>query len=219
MTGLTNEAADKSRRMRKTLIAASLGAASGFAATFFFLGMIDGGTLPDLGVSREIAALVAILFLLMGAIIGFGLVTPKYGAKVLNVEDAEEIGEQRSQLLQSAIAVLVSGIVLMVLALSAPVGPIPREIALGVLVLGCAITAYCSHVARKEQDELMREVGKDCSVVALYLMFAVGGLWVALAHLEYVTPPAPIDWLTMFWGLTLLAAFIVTGRRGLLTMR
>lgn len=219
MTGLTNGDADKSRRMRKTLIAVSLGAVSGFAATFAFLGMIEAGTLPELGASREIAALVAILYLLMGAIIGFGLVTPKYGAKVLNVEDAEEIGEQRSQLLLSAVAVLVSGIVLMVLALSGPVGPIPVEIVLGVFVLGCAITAYCSLAAQKHQDELMREVGKECSSFALYLIFTVGGLWTTLAHLGYAAAPAPIDWLTMFWGLTILAAFIVTARRGLLTMR
>ena len=219
MTGLTNGANDKGRKFRKTLLALVLGGLAGFAATYFFLNSLDSGLLPEIGASREIASLVGILFLLMGIMIGLGIVSPKHGAKVLNVEDAEELDEQKAELTYSALVMLVSGLSLIALAFAAPVGPIDRGAALLIFLAASVVTVYCSIAAHRRQDELMREVGKECAVVAFYMVTAIGGGWSVLAHLGYVAAPAPLDWLTMFWGLTLLAAFVVTGKRGLLAMR
>ena len=219
MTTDTNEQAAKSKSQKKTLLAMALGASAGFAATFVFLNLLGTDALPEIGLSRELAGLVAIVYLLIGLLMGFGLMSPKQGAKVLNVEDADEIEEERAQLLPSTLAMLLSGAALMVLALAQPVGPIAMGVALAVYVLAMVLSVYLSLAAQKRQDELMREVGKECAVAAYYLMFAIGGSWAVLAHLDYVAAPAPLDWLTMFWGVTLLAAFVVTARRGMMAMR
>ena len=219
MSGITDEASDKKRRLKKTLVAMTLGAFAGFLATFLFLEGMDRGALPEIGASREIASLIGILFLLIALMIGFGILSPKHGSKVLNVEDAEEIEEQKADLFYSAVVMLVGGLSIMVLAFAEPVGPIGREIALAAFIASSVVMVVCSLAAQKNQDELMREVGKECAAVAFYLVTAIGGTWAVLAHLDYAAAPAPLDWMTMFLDFTLLAAFIVTGRRGLLAMR
>ena len=215
----TNEQAARNKGLKKTLLAVGLGASAGFAATFVFLNLLGTDVLPEIGLSREIAALVAIVYLLIGLLMVFGLVSPKQGAKVLNVEDADEIEEERGQLLPATVAMILAGAALMVLALAQPVGPVASFVALSVYVVATVLSVYLSLAAQKRQDELMREVGKECAVASYYLIFAIGGSWAGLAHLDYVAAPAPLDWLTMFWGMTLLAAFIVTSRRGMMAMR
>ena len=219
MSGITDEASDKKRRLKKTLVAMTLGAMAGFVATFLFLEGLESGALPEIGASREIASLVGILFVLIALIIGFGIISPKHGSKVLNVEDAEELEEQKADLFYSALVMLIAGLSLMILAFAEPVGPIGRGVALAAFLASTLATVVCSLAAQKDQDELMREISKECAAVAFYLVTAIGGTWSVLAHLGYAAAPAPLDWMTMFWGFTLLAAFITTGRRGLLAMR
>ena len=219
MSGTTVEPADKKRRLKKTLVAMTLGVLAGFLATYFFLDGLDSGALPEIGASREIASLIGILFLLIALIIGIGIISPKHGSKILNVEDAEELEEQKADLFYSALVMLIGGVSLMILAFAEPVGPIGRGVALAAFLVSTVVTVVCSLAAQKKQDELMREIGKECAVVAFYIVTAIGGTWAVLAHLDYVAAPAPLDWMTMFWGFTLLAAFITTGRRGLLAMR
>lgn len=219
MNQIPDAAADRSRKIRKTLIATSLGALAGFTATFAFIRLTQSGLSVELGASREIAGLIAIMIMLMGGIVGFGALSPKYGAKVLNVEDAEEIGEQRSQFLLSAGALLLSGLAFMFLALAEPVGPLDRAQVLTFAIVATLLAAGLSILAKRQQDELMREVGRESSAMALALLTAIGGSWAVLAHLGYAKAPAPLDWLSMLWGLTLLAAFIAIGRRGMLLMR
>ena len=55
--------------------------------------------------------------------------------------------------------------------------------------------------------------------VAYYLILLVGGGWAILAHLDFAPPPAPLDWLTMLFGLALVASFVASGRRGMLVPR
>jgi hypothetical protein len=51
------------------------------------------------------------------------------------------------------------------------------------------------------------------------LVFVVVGGWSMLSHLGYVAAPQPLDLLSLFYVLVLLASFIAVGRRGMLTIR
>ena len=50
-------------------------------------------------------------------------------------------------------------------------------------------------------------------------MFLIGGGWALLAHAGMVVAPQPLDWLTMFAAILLLATYWVCGVRGLLNPR
>lgn len=219
MTTMTLDTATKRRKWKKVLFSASLGAAFGFAATFGFLRMAEQGALGMLGTSETIASLVGILYMLVGLAIGAGLARPKAGAAFLNVEDAEEIEEQRPMLGYSAATMFAFGGALVVAALGGPEGIVAPAAALvstiGLLVIGVAL----SLVSKRYQDELMRTLGHEAGAMALGLVGLAGGGWALAAHLGFANGPAPLDWLTMFWALTMVAAFIVVGKRGMLMPR
>lgn len=219
MTDTTTEAAEKSRKLKKTLFALGLGGVAGFLGAFGFMQLADTGTLGDLGASREIAALVGVTYLVTAIAVLAGVVAPKAGASFLNVEDAEELREQKYQLSMSGLGMVTAGAALIVAALAAPDGPIAPSVAL-LACVGLMIVAVLASIAsHKRQDELMRAIGRETGATAFYLLFFVGGGWAIAAHLDYTAGPAPLDWLTMFWGLTLLAAFVVVAKRGMLAMR
>jgi hypothetical protein len=68
-------------------------------------------------------------------------------------------------------------------------------------------------------DELMRAVNLEAGSLSYGLVVLFGGGWAMLAHLGYSAAPVPLDWLTMFYGLVLLASFIAVGRRGMIRIR
>ncbi len=213
------EATEKKRKLKKTILALSLGGVAGFFGALGLMELIDTGILGELSASREIACLVALVYLLTAGAIAIGLVNPKAGARFLNVEDPEELDEQRGMLLYSTIGMAVAGLALLIVALSSKSGPIDPMAALVSYTVLSVLAVFTSLKSIKFQDELMRAVGKEAGSTSFYLVVLVGGTWALLAHLGFVGGPAPLDWLTMFWALMLLAAFIVTGRRGMLAMR
>ncbi|UVI40460.1 hypothetical protein [Qipengyuania spongiae] len=219
MTTIGKSTGQSPVKWKKTLFAVGLGGVSGFLAAMAFLRMGDGGLLGRLGPSEEIAALVGLVYLLSGFAIGVGLVAPKAGATFLNVEDAEEIAEQRVSLTCSTIAMILLGVQLMVAALAAPVGIIPPGTVLAVFIVASVAIAVLSWRSYRHQDELMRAIGRQASAAAFYLTLIVGGLWALLGHLDYMPAPAPLDWLTMIWSFVLLGAFITVARNGMLKMR
>lgn len=213
------ETAEKKRKLKKTILALSLGGVAGFFGALGLMKLIDTGVLGELGASREIASLVALVYLLTAGAIGFGLINPKAGARFLNVEDADELDEQRGMLLYSTIGMAVAGLALLIIALAGAGGPVDPMTALIAYVVLSVVAVVTSLRSMKLQDELMQAVGKEAGSTSFYLVVLIGGTWALLAHLGFVTGPQPLDWLTMFWALMLLAAFIVTGRRGMLAMR
>ena len=102
---------DKSPRparwARKLVIPALVGGVVGFAASSAMLRAIDSPAVGGLGTSATLAALVAVFYLVIG--IGILLVTasPGLGARFLNVEDADELREQRRVLNLSAAAMVL----------------------------------------------------------------------------------------------------------------
>jgi hypothetical protein len=207
------------RGMRKIVIPALVGGVAGFAASAGMMRFVDSDAVGGLGDSAMIAALVGVLYAVIGVGILIGAARPGMGARFLNVEDAEELREQQRTLLHSGFAMLLWGTALAVLALAAPDGPVPQTIALVLALAGMAGGMVMSVLLQRECDELMRAVNLEAAAIANALLFVVLGIWVVLAHLGQVTGPAPIDLLTLFYALLLLASFIAVGRRGMLTIR
>ena len=219
MTESEHEASERRRKLKKTALALAIGGVAGFAGAMGMMHLMEMEALAESGPSVEIAALVGMLYALIGFAIGVGLLSPKAGAAYLNVEDADEIEEQRGILTYSALAMVVAGIALVVVALAGEGGLIDPAVAAGVYVISTVIAVWASLRSGKHQDELMRAMGRETASTAYYLIVLVGGTWALLAHLQYIAAPAPLDWLTMFWVLMLLAAFIVVGKRGMMTLR
>ena len=214
-----NDAGTPPNKLKKTLFSLALGCALGFAGSFGFHQFADTGALGELGRSREIAALVGLVYFIISLTVLAGVVVPKAGASFLNVEDAEELREQKNMLGMSGIGMASVGAALIVAALAAPMGPIGQGTALFLFVALMALGVVTSLASHKRQDELMRTVSKQAGSIAFYLMFFVAGGWALAAHLEYAAAPQPLDWLTMLYSLGLLAAFVASAKHGMMKMR
>jgi hypothetical protein len=207
------------RWVRKLLIPALIGGVAGFAASAGMMRFIDSSAVGGLGLSATIAALVGVLYCVIGFGIVIGTSSPGVGAKFLNVEDADELREQKKMLIWSGTSMLLWGVSLLTLALAAPDGPVPQAAALavggGCLVIGIALSV----LVYRASDELMAAVNLEAGALSYGIVSLVIGLWAMLAHLGYTSAPAPLDLLTLFYVLVLVASFIAVGRRGMLQVR
>ncbi|NCP18523.1 MAG: hypothetical protein GW855_05105 [Erythrobacter sp.] len=192
------------------------GALAGFIAAFGFLNLTDLARGEGLGPSREIAGLVGMLYALTGLSIVVGVLSPGIGAKFLNVEDADELREQRRMLSYSAIATILLGMALTLVALSGEGALVAASTGAIVAAVLVAIAVVLSVAMRRHTDELQRALSGDATASAFYLMALFGGGWAVLAHLGFTAGPAPLDWLTMFAASLLIGAFYQTARRGLM---
>lgn len=201
------------RRLALPVIA---GAAGGFLASMAFLHLTDFPETGGLGASREIGGLVGLVYVLCALAVGLGTASPKIGARILNVENAEELREQRLLLSLSAIGMLALGTALVLLALAAPIGPLNAAVsasASGLLIV-CAIVIGLRSL--RLNDEMQRALSRDASATAFNLLFLIGGCWSILAHTGFADAPEPLDWLTMFAVFMLAGAFWQGARRGLM---
>lgn len=207
------------RWVRKLLILALIGGVVGYAAAAAMMYFIDSSAVGGLGKSATIAALVGVVYAVIGLGVGFGATSPAIGARFLNVEDADELREQKKVLTLSAAAMALWGASLLALALAAPDGPVPQGAALVVGFGGLAIGTSLSLPAYRASDELMRAISLEAGALGYGLVLLVVGIWAMLAHLSYTAAPAPLDLLSLFYVLVLVASFIVVGRRGMLAPR
>lgn len=206
-------------KWRKAVLAAGAGAVTGFLVTLGFMRLVNSGTLGAISTSGEIAALIGIVYLVTALAVGVGVASPRFGARFLNVEDADELQEQRRMLAFSGLSMASIGGVLIVLALAQSAGVVPATIAFAIALVLVVLATWFSLQSRRYIDELMASVSRETASTAFYLLALVGGGWSALAHLGFVTAPAAIDWISMFAGLLLAAAFGVCGYRGMLRPR
>lgn len=214
-----NQTSTMPRWVRKLLIPASIGGVAGFAASAGMLRLIDSSAVGGLGTSATIAALIGVLYAVIGVGIVVGTASPKMGARFLNVEDAEELREQKKMLILSGASMLLWGIALLALALAAPDGPVPQQLALAVAGSGLVIGIALSVQVYRVSDELMAAVNLEAGALSYGLVSLVVGLWAMCAHLGYAAAPAPLDLLSLFYVLVLAASFIAVGRRGMLSLR
>lgn len=207
------------RGVRKLLISGLFGGVAGFAASAALLRFVGSDAVGGLDKSATIAALVAVLYLVIGLMVALGTANPALGARILNVEDAEELREQHKVLSLSGVSMVLWGVALLALALAAPDGPLPQTIALAIAAGGLVVGTVLSMMVYRASDELMLAVNLEGGALSYGLVFVLVGGWAMLAHLGYVAPPAPLDLLSAFYVLVLAASFIAVGRRGMLTVR
>lgn len=205
--------------IRKGIVPALIGGVAGGGASFAIMRYIDSPAVGGLDTSATIAALVGVLYCVIAVGMLLGTASPGVGAKFLNVEDADELREQQRILLYSGTALLLWGAALVALAMAAPDGPVPQGLALVICAGGLLVGAIMSVMVYRASDELMLAVNLEAGAISYGLVFAVVGMWAMLAHLGLVGAPQPLDLLSLFYGLVLLASFIAVGRRGMLKIK
>ena len=205
--------------LRKLVIPALIGGVAGFSASFAMMRFIDTDAVGGLDGSATIAALVGVLYVVIAVGILIGTANPGLGARFLNVEDADELREQKQMLLWSGGAMLLWGAALLALALAAPAGPLPQNMALVIGAGGLLAGSVLSVLVYRASDELMLAVNLEAGALSYGLVLLVVGMWALLAHLGFVTGPQPLDLLTLLYVLVLVASFIAIGRRGMLAIR
>lgn len=216
---MMTEQTQKRTPMQKFGIPMIAGAITGVVSSAAVLTAMRGSLIESMGPSGVVAIFVALLYVMIAIGVGVGAISPALGAKFLNAEDADELREQKQSLVASAIATLVLGLMLAVLALAGAGGVISPPIALLSVAIFLLIACFYGYRSMKFADELMNTVNRETASVGYYLVFVVIGGWAALAHLGMVGVPKMIDVLSLFWILGLLAAFWVAGKRGMLNRR
>ncbi len=222
MTNPLAAAPTSGAKTRKTLIRMAIGAIAGASVTYALLAIVDRSGF-DMDDPARLAALGAgIVFALMGLMVGLGTLAPRSGAHLLNVEDADELREQRRPLSRGSVVMLLIGGAMIALALAAvggEAGILTREAAAIAVVVAVVGVAGLSIAGRGENDELVQAVGTEAAAGAMYAVLTLFGLWAALAHLGYVAWIEPLGLLAALLDIQLGAAFWVSGRRGLLRPR
>ena len=209
----------RNKKVRKIVLQLVLGGLVGYFSAVGVVWLIDIGVLGALNTSQEVALFIALLYVALGMLLGLGVLHPRTGARVLNVEDEGDLREQRRIMALSAVSMVVMGVLLVMLALAAPNGPVSQPVALAATVLGAIVLVWFSIRALADMDELMRAVTRDCGEIAYYLLMLIGGGWAVLAHLGYAANITMLDFVTLNFAALLVASYIANGRRGLLKTR
>lgn len=218
---MTHDAQDEQKKttLRKIALPVGVGAVSGFLAAFGITFFSEDIGETGLSASAEIATLVGALYLMVAVFVCLGTLRPGAGAKLLNVEDADELREMRSLLLVSSYGMGLWGAALIVLALTGPTAPIAPVLGISIAAGLFLVGTYFAVRSYSHSDELMMSVNREAAVWGYALVFAFLGGWSALAHVSYLPSPAPLDVLSAFYGMVLIATFIAAGRRGMLNVR
>lgn len=108
------------RPLRKFLFQMLVGAVFGAGVTAVFLAALGGTWIETSDGATMIAVVAGISYALMGLLVGFGAIAPNAGARILNVEDPDELREERGNIAAGAIGSVLIGLFLLALALSGP---------------------------------------------------------------------------------------------------
>lgn len=204
---------------KKTLLSALYGAIFGGAFVTALMGAGGADLLRAMDGSRAALAAIGLVYLLIGVMIGLGLMAPRAGAKVLNVEDAEELVDERPKLFRSTLYMAVLGLALILLAAArAPglvEGLVPPFVALAAVLL-LFLLSFASVFWMGVYDELDRQMGTEGAAWAFLLAAGVLFPWAALDALGWNLRLRPFDVLTVLAVALLAGSFLAVGRRGML---
>ena len=202
---------------KKFLFQMLVGAAFGAGATAALLALLGGTWIDTADGGTMIAVIAGVSYTLMGLLVGFGAIAPATGARILNVEDADELREQRGSISWGAIGSVLIGVFLLALAFSGPDAGRGTALAVaGASLLGLLGVAYWS---RGRTDELTQKVSTDSAALAFQIGLVAIAVWGALAHLGYAPWIEPLALIGSASLLQLAAIFWVAGWKGMLTPR
>jgi hypothetical protein len=206
----------KMNKTRKLIFQLVSGGIVGGLAGYLGVGLLDA---EKMAVDQIIVSGVGLVYLLMGVIVGFGLIAPRLGSGILNVEDADEIREQRRVLTGSTICMVALGAALMALPMAGPGGAISPLAGLGGLLAALAILPIITIRDWKYYDEMLWDVSRDAGNLAFS---GIGGgllIWASAAWLGLAVAPTPLGLVALITGGFLLAIFVASARKGLLRPR
>lgn len=218
MTGKIEEQGGNSP-IRKMVFAICCGMIAGFGMMYGVMHLVTGDWLGEISKSAGAAVMVGAFYILAGVGVGLGALRPKVGSRILNVEDADELMEQRGMLLHSCLGMSLWGAGLIVAAIGGARGVLAAIPALAITAALVVAGSYFAWASYRASDELMKQVNAESTVIAYVLTFAVVGGWALLEHLGLAAGQDPIDVMTMFYVLGMVSAFIASGRRGMLKPR
>jgi uncharacterized protein YacL len=214
----TTQHPQKANTTRKTITQMAVGAVTGGAAMIAILKLMGFSSDNTIAPDVIIAVGVAMIYGLMAVVVGAGTLVPKAGATLLNVVDAQELRDEKPNLLWSAAGCLC--IALLIAALALAVGPdayLEGQSAAVLVLIAIAGLIVTTWMTWGKADELMRRVSTETSELAFALTAVVFGGWAALVILDRAVMFSPIAFVSGLFGLLLLAMFWVVGKRGMMT--
>ena len=206
----------KMQKGRKLIFQLAFGGLLGGLAGYFGIGILDAETMAA---DQVIVSGIGLVYLLMGLIVGFGLIAPKLGSTILNVEDADEIKDQRRILTGSAISMTALGAATMVLPLSGQDSAISPYTAFAGLLAALLVMAVITIRDWKYYDEMMKQLSREAGNIAFCGIGGVLLVWASAAWLGFMSAPTPLALIAIISGGFLLSIFLASARRGLLTPR
>ena len=220
MSKAVAEVGEKAGGWKKTIFGALAGAAIGAGSVTLVIWLAGTEFLDAMGPSRVALAGVGLVYVIVCGFLLFGVAAPGVGAKVLNVADAEELVEERGDLVLSGLTMAAFGLVLILLALARgpdfAAGAISPAVAGGALLLFIALGAYASWHWRHRFDELNNQLGLEGSAWAFVLSWLVLTLWAAADFLGYGARLTTIDVVSVVSAMLLLGSFVAIGLRGMM---
>lgn len=202
---------------RKLLLQLAFGGAVGFLAGYFSLSFLDKTTV--MGIDQQIVIGIGMMYLFMGLIGGFALMVPALGSKILNVEDAEEIRDQRRVLTGSSICMIPLGALLIVLPMAGPGGAVSPFVAIAALLAVLVLLIVVSIRDWPYYDEMLRAISIEAGNVAFMGIGGVLLVWASAAWVKLVAAPTPLSLVAVISGGYLIAIIAVSAQKGLLKPR
>lgn len=210
---------ERKRKWKKAGVSSLIGAAVGAGTVSLALWAAGEGLLVAMGPSRIVLGGIGLVFVLVGAMVGFGLAAPRAGAKVLNVGDAEELVEDRPKLLSSALYMGWIGVTLVLLALART-----PDFAAGIVAPGVALAALAvlmvvsllSYTWMRSYDEFDRQLGLEGASWAFLIAAGVLLPWAALDALGWNAPLGPLDVIAVLAISLIAGSFVAVAKRGMM---
>lgn len=213
---MTISSKTKLQKGRKLIFQLTFGGLIGGIAGYF-----GTSVLRDNAMTGDQLAVIGVgtVYLVLGVIVGFGLIVPKLSANILNVEDADEIKDQRRILTGSAICMSVLGAAVIALPLAGPDGSISPQLAFGGFLAALIVLVVITFRDWSYYDEMMWRLSRDAGNIAFCGIGGVLLIWSAAASLALVAAPTSLAVVAIITGGFLLAICVASARLGLLVPR
>jgi hypothetical protein len=203
----------KPGKAKKAVFQMSVGGVCGVLAIAALRKFLPAGELT----ADELAlSTLGVIYSLSGLLIMVGLSVPKLGEKLLNVEDQDELMEQRRMLAGTSAICLIWGVAQILLLISGPGKLLPAWAGVTFISLGMIMCVGIYYRDRRFYDELIWDITQKASYICFAGLWVLFSVWGAAAMAGLVVVPSPAAIIALFSGGYLLATFVAAGQKGLL---